>query len=152
VGAYGGKAEIVDHVAPIGPVYQAGTLSGNPLAMVAGCAMLDALQEVGAYARLEQLSARLEDGLRSAAADAGVVVTINRVGSMITVFFCAGPVTDYTSAKASDTVAFGRFFRSMLEQGIYLPPAQFEAAFVSLAHTDADIEATVKAAAASLRA
>ena len=152
VGAYGGKAAILDHVAPAGPVYQAGTLSGNPLAMVAGCAMLDALQEVGTYERLEALSAHLEAGLRQAAHDAGVTVTINRVGSMITVFFCAGPVTDYVTAKAADTEAFGRFFRSMLEQGIYLPPAQFEAAFVSLAHADADIDQTVQAATTAFRA
>jgi glutamate-1-semialdehyde 2,1-aminomutase len=152
VAAYGGRADVMDHVAPVGPVYQAGTLSGNPLAMAAGCAMLDALQEVGTYERLEALSARLEDGLRSAAREAKREVAINRVGSMITLFFCAGPVVDYATAKAADTKAFGHFFHAMLENGVYLPPAQFEAAFVSLAHTDADIDATVKAAAAALRA
>jgi glutamate-1-semialdehyde 2,1-aminomutase len=152
VAAYGGRADVMDHVAPVGPVYQAGTLSGNPLAMAAGCAMLDALQEVGTYARLEALSARLEDGLRRAARDAGREVTINRVGSMITLFFCPGPVVDYATAKASDTKAFGAYFHAMLENGVYLPPAQFEAAFVSLAHTEADVDVTVEAAARSLRA
>jgi glutamate-1-semialdehyde 2,1-aminomutase len=151
VGAYGGRADVVDHVAPVGPVYQAGTLSGNPLAMAAGLAMLEALEEVGAYERLEALSARLEQGLRKAAADVGVTVTINRVGSMITVFFCAGPVTDYATAKASDTAAFGRFFHAMLERGVYLPPAQFEAAFVSLAHLESDVDATVAAAREAFR-
>jgi glutamate-1-semialdehyde 2,1-aminomutase len=145
--AYGGRADIMASVAPDGPVYQAGTLSGNPLAMAAGTAMLDLLARPGSYDALEALSARLEAGLRRAAGEAGATVTINRVGSMITVFFCAGPVTDYASAKASDTKRFGRFFHAMLERGFYLPPAQFEAAFVSLAHGQAQIDATVAAAA-----
>jgi glutamate-1-semialdehyde 2,1-aminomutase len=145
--AYGGRADIMATVAPAGPVYQAGTLSGNPLAMAAGIAMLDLLEEPGTYDRLEALSVRLEAGLRRAAAEAGATVTINRVGSMITVFFCTGPVVDYASAKASDTRLFGRFFHAMLKGGVYLPPAQFEAAFVSLAHTEADVDATAAAAA-----
>ena len=150
--AYGGRADIMAAVAPDGPVYQAGTLSGNPLAMAAGSAMLDLLARPGTYETLEATSARLEDGLRRAARDAGATVTVNRVGSMITVFFCAGPVTDYASAKASDTKRFGRFFHAMLERGVYLPPAQFEAAFVSLAHGEAEIDATVAAAAAAFAA
>jgi glutamate-1-semialdehyde 2,1-aminomutase len=150
--AYGGRAEIMNVVAPLGPVYQAGTLSGNPLAMAAGAAQLDLLKDEGAYARLESLSARLHNGLARAVAAEGTSATINRVGSMITLFFCAGPVVDYATAKASDTALFGRFFHAMLERGVYLPPAQFEAAFVSLAHTEADIDETVRAAADALRA
>ena len=150
--AYGGSAEIMASVAPDGPVYQAGTLSGNPLAMAAGSAVLDLLARPGAYEALETASARLEQGLRRAARDASVTVTINRVASMITVFFCPGPVTDYASAKASDTKRFARFFHAMQERGVYLPPAQFEAAFVSLAHGDAEIDATVDAARAAFTA
>jgi glutamate-1-semialdehyde 2,1-aminomutase len=149
--AYGGRADIMDTVAPLGPVYQAGTLSGNPLAMAAGAVALDLLDQPGTYERLEALSARLEAGLRRAAAAAGATVAINRVGSMITVFFCAGPVVDYASAKKSDTRRFGRFFHAMLERGVYLPPAQFEAAFVSLAHTEGDVDATAGAAAEAFR-
>ena len=152
VGAYGGRAEIMDHVAPDGPVYQAGTLSGNPLAMAAGAVLLDLLAEPGTYDTLEARSARLEEGLLRAARDAGSPVTINRVGSMMTVFFCAGPVVDYATAKASDTKRFGRFFHAMLERGVYLPPAHFEAAFVSLAHGEAEIELTVAAAGEAFRA
>ena len=150
VAAYGGRADIMDKVAPDGPVYQAGTLSGNPLAMAAGCAALDALQRHGSYERLDALSVRLQVGLARAAQAAGAMVTVNRVGSMFTPFFCRGPVTDYASAKRSDTALFGRFFHGMLERGVYLPPAQFEAAFVSLAHTERDIDETVKAAAETL--
>jgi glutamate-1-semialdehyde 2,1-aminomutase len=150
--AYGGRADIMATVAPDGPVYQAGTLSGNPLAMAAGIAILDLLARPGTYETLESRSARLEEGLRRAAGDAGATVTVNRVGSMITVFFCAGPVTDYASAKASDTKRFARFFHAMLERGVYLPPAQFEAAFVSLAHGEAEIDATVTAAREAFRA
>ncbi len=148
--AYGGRADIMATVAPEGPVYQAGTLSGNPLAMAAGCAVLDRLAPP-VYATLEARSARLEEGLRRAAREASVTVTVNRVGSMITVFFCAGPVVDYASAKASDTRRFGRFFHAMLERGVYLPPSQFEAAFVSLAHGDAEIDLTVRAASEAFR-
>jgi glutamate-1-semialdehyde 2,1-aminomutase len=150
--AYGGRKDIMATVAPEGPVYQAGTLSGNPLAMAAGAALLDLLAMPGTYEALEARSARLEEGLRRAARQAGATVTVNRVGSMITVFFCAGPVTDYATAKASDTKRFARFFRAMLERGVYLPPAQFEAAFVSLAHGEAEIDATVAAAAEAFRA
>ncbi|HYN01773.1 MAG TPA: glutamate-1-semialdehyde 2,1-aminomutase [Vicinamibacteria bacterium] len=150
--AYGGRADIMATVAPEGPVYQAGTLSGNPLAMAAGATLLDLLARPGTYDTLEARSARLEEGLRRGARDAGATVRINRVGSMITVFFCAGPVTDYATAKASDTKRFGRFFHAMLERGVYLPPAQFEAAFVSLAHGDAEIDLTVAAAGEAFRA
>jgi glutamate-1-semialdehyde 2,1-aminomutase len=150
--AYGGRADIMATVAPEGPVYQAGTLSGNPLAMAAGIAILDLLAQPGTYETLEVIGARLESGLRRAAREAGATVTINRVASMITMFFCAGPVTDYATAKASNTQRFARFFRAMLERGVYLPPAQFEAAFVSLAHGEAEIDATVAAAADALGA
>jgi glutamate-1-semialdehyde 2,1-aminomutase len=150
--AYGGRADIMATVAPEGPVYQAGTLSGNPLAMAAGAALLDLLAKPGTYDTLEARSARLEEGLRRAARDAGATVTINRVGSMITVFFCPGPVTDYATAKTSDTKRFGRFFHAMLERSVYLPPAQFEAAFVSLAHGESEIDLTVAAAAEAFRA
>jgi glutamate-1-semialdehyde 2,1-aminomutase len=146
VGAYGGRADIMSRVAPEGPVYQAGTLSGNPLAMAAGCAALDALRKPGAYERLSALTVRLVDGLAAAAKGAGAEITINCVASMFTVFFCRGPVTDYGSAKAADTARFARFFHGMLQRGVYLPPAQFEAAFVSLAHTDLDVDDTLRAA------
>jgi glutamate-1-semialdehyde 2,1-aminomutase len=149
--AYGGRAEIMDVVAPLGPVYQAGTLSGNPLAMAAGAAQLDLLRPADTYERLETLSARLQQGLEQAVRETGTSACINRVGSMITLFFCPGPVVDYATAKASDTARFGRFFHAMLERGVYLPPAQFEAAFVSLAHTEADIDETVHAALGALR-
>jgi glutamate-1-semialdehyde 2,1-aminomutase len=150
--AYGGRADIMATVAPEGPVYQAGTLSGNPLAMAAGATLLDLLAQPGTYDTLEARSARLEEGLRRGARDAGATVRINRVGSMITAFFCAGPVTDYATARASDTKRFGRFFHAMLERGVYLPPAQFEAAFVSLAHGEAEIDLTVAAAGEAFRA
>jgi glutamate-1-semialdehyde 2,1-aminomutase len=146
VGAYGGRVDIMDYDAPSGPVYQAGTLSGNPLAMAAGCATLDALARPGTYERLESLGARLEDGLRSARLEGDVKATVNRVGSMVTLFFTPGPVTDFESAKRSDTALFARFFHALLEMGIYFPPGQFEAAFVSLVHTDADVDAAVQAA------
>lgn len=142
VGAYGGRRDIMSMVAPAGPVYQAGTLSGNPLAVAAGLATLRALKaHPEIYAQLEERGARLE-----AAAPAGT--TVNRVGSMITWFFCESPVTDYESAQRADRERFARFFRWMLERGVYLPPSQFEAAFLSAAHTDEDIERT----AAALRA
>ncbi len=150
--AYGGRADIMERVAPTGPVYQAGTLSGNPLAMAAGCAALDALRQHGTYERLEALTTRLQVGLSRAAQAAEAVVTVNRVGSMITAFFCRGPVTDFATARTSDTTLFGRFFHGMLERGVYLPPAQFEAAFVSLAHAESDIDETVAAAGGALLA
>ncbi|HNT34086.1 MAG TPA: aminotransferase class III-fold pyridoxal phosphate-dependent enzyme, partial [bacterium] len=146
VGAYGGRAEIMDCVSPLGPVYQAGTLSGNPLAATAGYVTLQRLLENGFYDRLEQMSATLEQGLLNAAREAAVSITINRVGSMLTVFFTDQPVTDYESALKSDTTRFATFFRSMLKQGVFLPPSQFEALFVSSAHSEADVQATVAAA------
>jgi glutamate-1-semialdehyde 2,1-aminomutase len=146
VGAYGGKREIMEMVAPSGPVYQAGTLSGNPLAMTAGLETLTILQEdAGAYERLEALSRRLADGVQRNIASLGLPLTQNRVGSMSTLFFAGEPVTDYASAVKADTKRFGAYFRAMLERGIYLAPSQFEAGFVSLAHTEADIERTVQA-------
>jgi glutamate-1-semialdehyde 2,1-aminomutase len=147
VGAYGGRREIMQQVSPLGPVYQAGTLSGNPLATAAGLATLGLLTEPGIYGHLETLSARLVDGVGAAARAAGVAYTANRVGSMFTGFFCEGPVTDYASAKRADTARYARFFHAMLDGGVYLAPSQFEAGFVSLAHTEADIDATIKCAA-----
>jgi glutamate-1-semialdehyde 2,1-aminomutase len=148
VGAYGGPKEIMDLVAPLGPMYQAGTLSGNPLAMAAGCAMLKQLRERKAeiYPHLEKLSAQLVDGVSGAAKEAGVAVCANRVGSMFTWFFQQGPVTDWDSASKSDTEAFGKFFRSMLDSGVYLPPSQYEAAFLGAAHTEEDVQRTIAAA------
>jgi glutamate-1-semialdehyde 2,1-aminomutase len=147
VGAYGGPSEIMDLVAPLGPMYQAGTLSGNPLAMAAGYAQLRYLKEhKEVYARLDKLSADLVAGVAAAAKAAGVAMTHNRVGSMFTWFFTKGPVTDWESASKSDTEAFGRFFRNMLDSGIYLPPSQYEAAFLGAAHTDEDVQKTVAAA------
>jgi glutamate-1-semialdehyde 2,1-aminomutase len=148
VGAYGGQSEIMDLVAPLGPMYQAGTLSGNPLAMAAGLATLRYLGEhkKEVYPRLDQLSGELAAGIAAAAKDAGVPICYNRVGSMFTWFFTPGPVTDWNSASKCDTEMFGRFFRTMLENGIYLPPSQFEAAFVSAAHTKEDIQQTIVAA------
>jgi len=146
VGAYGGRREIMEMVAPSGPMYQAGTLSGNPLAMAAGLATLSVLREdPGLYGRLEQTGARLERGLREGAASAGISVTINRVGSMFTMFFSGSPVTDYQSALRADTKRFAAYFREMLQRGVYLPPSQFEAAFLSAAHTDQDIAKIVGA-------
>ncbi len=152
VGAYGGKKEIMAKIAPSGPVYQAGTLSGNPLAMTAGLTTLRLLKNPGVYKELEAKSARLAQGLAESADKAGVKVSFNRVGSMLCTFFTEERVTDYTSACSSDTAKFGVFFRSMLDQGIYLAPSQFEAAFVSEAHTMEDIEATVGAALEALAA
>jgi len=152
VGAYGGRRDVMEMVAPSGPVYQAGTLSGNPVAVAAGLATLRVLRQPGIYQKLEELGSRLEDGLRAGAADAGVPVTINRVGSMLTCFFAEGPVTDYASAKRSDANRYARFFAGMLERGVYLAPSQFEAAFVSLAHTEGDVEATIAASKEAFRA
>jgi glutamate-1-semialdehyde 2,1-aminomutase len=149
--AYGGRADVMAHVAPEGPVYQAGTLSGNPLAMAAGCVTLDHLVQPGHFEQLEALAIRLQVGLSRAAQAAGVMATVNRVGSMFTLFFCRGPVHDYAGAKASDVALFARFFHAMLARGVYLPPAQFEAAFLSLAHTEADVDETLRAAAGALR-
>jgi len=150
VGAYGGRRDIMEMVAPLGPVYQAGTLSGNPLAMAAGIVTLQALQDRVLYTRLEISSVQLEDGLRRAAEETEVPVRINRAGSLLTPFFTDGPVTDYASAKRSDTARYAGYFRGMLDRGVFLAPSQFEAMFVSAAHTDEDILRTVEAARASL--
>ncbi|HKV91186.1 MAG TPA: glutamate-1-semialdehyde 2,1-aminomutase [Candidatus Angelobacter sp.] len=151
VGAYGGRAELMDMVAPVGPVYQAGTLSGNPLAMAAGLATLRELkQHPEIYTQLEQRTAMLVDGVLAAAKQKGMTLTANRVGSMFTWFFQSGEVHDWETAAKSDTQAFGKFHGAMLEQGVYLPPSQFEAMFVSAAHTESDIEKTVAAAEQAL--
>jgi glutamate-1-semialdehyde 2,1-aminomutase len=148
VGAYGGPSEIMDLVAPLGPVYQAGTLSGNPLAMAAGFATLSYLRDhkKDVYATLDRLAGEVVTGVAEAAKDAGVIMCHNRVGSMFTWFFAAGPVTDWSSAEKSDTKAFGRFFQAMIENGIYLPPSQFEAAFLGAAHSEQDVQQTIAAA------
>ncbi len=152
VGAYGGRRELMEKVAPLGGVYQAGTLSGNPLATAAGLATLRALQEPEAYQRLEHLGSEFQQGLEAAAQKAGVPLTVNRVGSMLTPFFAEGPVTDYASAKRSDTERYAAFFHGMLHRGVFLPASQFEAAFVSLAHSQAEIDAASRAATESLQA
>jgi glutamate-1-semialdehyde 2,1-aminomutase len=151
---FGGKARMMDLLAPLGPVYQAGTLSGNPLAMAAGVATLHYLagHQEEVYGGLERHTAAVATGIAGAAEEAGVAVETNRVGSMVTWFFTGGPVTDFNTAAASDTEAFGRFHRAMLDQGVWLPPSQFEAAFLSAAHTDADIAFTVEAARKALAA
>ena len=141
LGAYGGRAEVMDRVAPLGPVYQAGTLAGNPLAVAAGLATLAVLRHKPPYARLEALARRLAEGIGG---------NVNRAGSLCTRFFCDGPVTDYASARAADTDAFARWHRGLLSRGIYWPPSQFEAAFVSAAHTEADIDAAIDASRAAL--
>jgi glutamate-1-semialdehyde 2,1-aminomutase len=151
VGAYGGRKEVMDLIAPSGPVYQAGTLSGNPLAVTAGLATLKELRARGLYKKLEEQSAALARGVGEAAKKAGIPLTQTRVGSMLTAFFTPGPVVDWNTAKQSDTKRYGRFFHLMLEQGIYLAPSQFEAAFLSTAHTSADIDKTIKAAAAAFK-
>jgi glutamate-1-semialdehyde 2,1-aminomutase len=146
VGAYGGPAEIMNHVLPAGKVFQAGTLSGNPLATAAGCAMLHSLRDDPPYDRLERLSARLEAGLRNAATKANVAHQFARVGSMMTLFFAAEPLTDWPSASRCDTAEFAKWFWAMLDRGVYFPCSQFEALFVSAAHTEADVDATIAAA------
>jgi glutamate-1-semialdehyde 2,1-aminomutase len=151
VGAYGGRKEIMDLIAPSGPVYQAGTLSGNPLAVSAGLATLKQLRARNLYKQLEERSAALARGLAHEAKQAGIALTQTRVGSMLTAFFTEGPVVDWDSAKRSDTKRYGQFFHRMLEQGIYLAPSQFEATFLSTAHTSVDIEKTIKAARAAFR-
>ncbi|HTV16691.1 MAG TPA: glutamate-1-semialdehyde 2,1-aminomutase [Acidobacteriaceae bacterium] len=151
-GAFGGRAEIMDQLSPLGPVYQAGTLSGNPLAMAAALAMLTYLRDHRneVYPGLERMSANLANGVAQAAETAGVAVTTNRVGAMWTWFFTEGAVTDYASAAQSDTKRFATFHKAMLEAGVWLPPSQFEAAFLSTAHTGADIQQTVNAAREAL--
>jgi glutamate-1-semialdehyde 2,1-aminomutase len=144
--AYGGRADVMDVVAPVGPVYQAGTLSGNPLAVAAGRAMLRRLRDEPPYAYLEEQVADLAESFRRSAADAGVPVTANQIGSMLTVFFTDRPVTDYASAKTSDAACYGRWFWALMERGVYFPPSQFEAAFVSAAFTPDDFAAAKEAA------
>lgn len=151
VGAFGGRADVMERVAPAGPVYQAGTLSGNPMAMAAGRATLELLTPA-AYEKLEAVSARLAAGLAEVASAAGVPVQVNRVGSMLTVFFAEAPVFDAATARAASTQRFAAFFHAMLEAGVYLPPSQFEAAFLSTAHGDAEIDRTLAAAAAAFAA
>ena len=151
VGAYGGAAHIMEKVSPVGPIYQAGTLSGNPLAMTAGIETLKLLKKPGVYKALEKKSAMLNDGLREEFGKAGVKASFNRVGSMFTTFFTDRKVTDYAGAKTSDTAAFSRFFRGMLEAGVNIAPSQFEAGFMSLAHSEADIAKTIRAAGTALK-
>jgi len=146
VGAYGGSRELMNNIAPAGPIYQAGTLSGNPLSMTAGLVTLRRLRDKSVYERLESASQRLCEGLAGAAREAGVATVTNRVGSMWTSFFTAEPVIDWDSANKSNRELYGKFFHAMLEEGVYLAPSQFEAAFVSLSHTDEIIERTVEAA------
>ena len=145
VGAYGGRADIMDKIAPLGAVYQAGTLSGNPVAMAAGVATLEALKDASLYEKLEESSRNLAEGLERAARDSGVKTFHTRVGSMLCIFFTENRVTDWDSAKTSDTQRYAAYFRGMLERGVYLAPSQFEAAFVSTAHGGEDIETTIKA-------
>jgi glutamate-1-semialdehyde 2,1-aminomutase len=146
VGAFGGKKELMDQLSPEGGVYQAGTLSGNPLAMQAGIATLKLLQEEGFYAQIEEKSAYLEKGLRAAAANASFSTCAQRVGGMFCTFFCAGPVKNFADASTSDIEAFSRYFCAMLDQGINLAPSQFEAGFMSIAHSTEDLDKTIEAA------
>jgi glutamate-1-semialdehyde 2,1-aminomutase len=150
VGAFGGRADVMRHVLPAGPVFQAGTLSGNPVAMAAGIATLQELRDRPPYSRLEELAARLETGVRRAASDAGIPHRLNRVGSMWTLFFTDEPITDYMSAKKSDTARFTRFFWAMMDRGVYLPCSQFEAAFNSTCHSEKLIDKTITAAREAL--
>jgi glutamate-1-semialdehyde 2,1-aminomutase len=152
VGAYGGHREIMKWIAPEGPVYQAGTLSGNPLAVAAGIAALKSLKQAGIYSKLAGMTAELTAGLLNAAERAEVPVRINSIGSMFTVFFTASTVTDFQEAKTSDTARYAKFFHAMLEGGIYFPPSQFETCFVSLAHKRNDIKATIQAAREAFKA
>jgi glutamate-1-semialdehyde 2,1-aminomutase len=146
VGAYGGRGDIMEMVAPLGPVYQAGTLSGNPLAMTAGIEVLKALSRQDVYRRLEDRASALEAGIAASVAKRGTVARVSRLGSLLTVFFTRERVVDYESARRADTALFGRFFHNMLAGGIYWPPSQFEAAFVSAAYSDEDIQVTIDAA------
>jgi glutamate-1-semialdehyde 2,1-aminomutase len=150
--AYGGRRDVMGKVAPEGPIYQSGTLSGNPVAVAAGLAQLKALQAPGTYERLEETGRKLEEGLLAEAKAAGVPVTLNRVGSMFTVFFTDSPVYDYASAKKADTKRFGQFFHAMLHEGVYLPPSQFEAAFISLAMGEPEVAHILSAARKAFRA
>jgi glutamate-1-semialdehyde 2,1-aminomutase len=151
VAAYGGRAELMNHVAPLGPVYQAGTLAGNPLAMRAGIAALKQLTKPGFYEGMAQLAERLVHGLRAGLETTGLVAQVNGIGALSTIFFTAEPVRNYPDAKRSDTKRYAQFFREMLDRGIFLAPSQFEATFVSAAHTVADIDRTIEAAQESLQ-
>jgi glutamate-1-semialdehyde 2,1-aminomutase len=151
VAAYGGKNELMKLVAPEGPVYQAGTLSGNPLAVAAGLRMLEAIEQPGLFDRLEKSSETLYAGIEDALRETGVSARLNRVGSMFTLYFASDEVYDYPSAKKADTERFGRFYWECLNRGVYLPPSQFESAFVSMAHGEAEIEVTVNAIREALR-
>ena len=152
VGAYGGRREIMELVAPLGPMYQAGTLSGNPLAVTAGLTTLTVLQQPGVYDQMETLAARLAAGLTQVFAQAEIPAALNRVGSILTGFFNPGPVQTLSQVEQSDTAAYGRYFHALLERGVYIAPSQFEAGFVSLAHTPTDLDRTVEIAAAALSA
>jgi glutamate-1-semialdehyde 2,1-aminomutase len=152
VGAFGGRAEIMDCLAPVGGVYQAGTLSGNPLAMAAGIAALEDLKSSNAYAKLEELGAQLETGMRDAAKSANVSVTFNRCGSMFCGYFTDKPVHNLADAMHSDRARFAKFFHGMLDEGVYLAPSQFEAGFLSTAHSASDIDNTVRAGAKVMKA
>lgn len=145
VGAYGGRRDVMEMVAPLGPMYQAGTLSGNPLAVAAGVATLKELQRPGTYERLEASANRLNDGIAAAFSQVDIPGSINRVGSMFTGFFNPGPVTTLSEVEKSDTTTYGRYFHALLERGVYIAPSQFEAGFVSIAHTEADIDRTIVA-------
>lgn len=151
VGAFGGRADIMDQLAPVGPVYQAGTLSGNPIAMTAGIALLKILKDPAVYEELDRKGAMFADGLKAAAEEAGVAAQFTRVGSLSCMFFTDQPVYDYASAKTSDTAKYAAYFKAMLEQGVNLAPSQFEAAFVSLSHTEDDISRTIEAAKKALK-
>jgi glutamate-1-semialdehyde 2,1-aminomutase len=150
VGAFGGRAEIMNQLSPDGPVYQAGTLSGNPLAMAAGLAQLCELERIDGWKILEQLGQQLEQAMRDVIAKADVPLTFHRIGSMFCLFFTAGPVVDLASAKQSDREAFGRYFRHCLDHGVYFAPSQFEAGFISTAHTAADLDRTAATVASAL--
>jgi len=150
VGAYGGRRDIMEMMAPVGPVYQAGTLSGNPIAMTAGIETLKLLGQPGVYNHLENKAASLGRGIATAAAELGMGLQISRVASLLTVFFTSVPVIDYESAKQSNTEVFNKFFHVLLAEGIYWPPSQFEAAFVSVVHSDEDIKFTISAAVKAL--
>jgi glutamate-1-semialdehyde 2,1-aminomutase len=151
VGAFGGRRDLMEKLAPLGPVYQAGTLAGNPLAMQAGIATLELLREGNVYQTLEASGARLEAGLHAAADAADLPLTVNRVGSMLTAFFVDGAVSDYASATRADTARYARYHGEMLQRGVYLAPSQFESAFVSLAHTNADLDQTAEATLAAMQ-
>jgi glutamate-1-semialdehyde 2,1-aminomutase len=151
VGAYGGRAEIMAMIAPSGPVYQAGTLSGNPLAMSAGITTLKVLQRPGTWQALEQATTKLAQGIGEIASGAGIPIWQNRAGTMFATFFTETPVTDWDTAKTSDTERFGKFFQGMLERGVYLAPSQFEAGFMSTAHDDSAVAATVESASEAMR-